>query len=212
MIPRNAVEGARFFLRPVLEQAGCVLDATAGNGHDVLFLCKNTPPGCRIWAFDIQPAAIRCCSELLERNGFRNNVRLILANHAFLSKYITEPVDAAIFNLGYLPGQNHSVTTTPESLKMALDSLLKLLAPGGCMAIVAYPGHEPGQRELDFLETYLPERPQDEFAISRYSFINQKNNPAILYFIGKTGGQQYEDTSPDSRKGNSGKIGGQNAG
>ena len=41
MIPRNAMEAARLFLEPALAQAKCVVDATAGNGHDVLFFCRK---------------------------------------------------------------------------------------------------------------------------------------------------------------------------
>jgi len=200
MIPRNAVEAARAFLHPVLAMARCVVDATAGNGHDILFLCNNSRPDCRIWAFDIQSAAIGACVEILEKHGVRDRVQLIQADHATLADHVREPVHAAIFNLGYLPGQDHSVTTQPSSLKPAMDALLGLMAPCGRIAIVAYPGHEPGRQELDFLEPYLSSLPQSLFLINRLSFINQKNNPAILYSIGKTGRNQHEDTSPDSCK------------
>jgi SAM-dependent methyltransferase len=196
MIPRNAVEASRLFLAPGLDKAGCVIDATAGNGHDVLFLCKQTRPDCRVWAFDVQAAAIATSEALLNRHGFREKARLIHNSHAKIEAYIREPVDAAIFNLGYLPGHNHTVTTDTEALAAALAALRILLAPGGRLAIVAYPGHEPGRREVEFLESHLSGWPQQDFTISRLCFINQKNKPAILYSIGKMGRQQHENTSP----------------
>ena len=186
MIPRNAVDASRLFLEPALAQAGCVVDATAGNGHDVLFLCKHTNPDCRIWAFDIQPAATASCERLLKQHGCYGRVRLIQADHAILTDYVTEPVHAAIFNLGYLPGQDHAVTTNPSSLAPALAGLLGLLTPGGRIGIVAYPGHDPGRLEVDFLESYLASRPQRQYTITRLCFINQINHPAILYSIVKT--------------------------
>ena len=212
MIPRNAVEASRLFLAPVLAGAACVVDATAGNGHDSLFLCKQTKPECRVWAFDIQAAAAAACGKLLAQHGFADKVRLIQADHALLREVIREPVDAAIFNLGYLPGHDHAVTTRVESLAPALDSLRDLLAPGGRIALVAYPGHSPGRLEMEFLEEYLPRWSQQVFTISRLSFINQKNYPAVLYSIGKTGRKQHENTSPDQSKGNRGATGDPNPG
>ena len=212
MIPRNAVEASRLFLAPVLANAACVVDATAGNGHDSLFLCKQTKPECRVWAFDIQAAAAAACGKLLAQHGFADKVRLIQADHALLREVIREPVDAAIFNLGYLPGHDHAVTTRVESLAPALDSLRDLLAPGGRIALVAYPGHSPGRLEMEFLEEYLPRWSQQVFTISRLSFINQKNYPAVLYSIGKTGRKQHENTSPDQSKGNRGATGDPNPG
>ena len=206
MIPRNALDAARLFLEPALAQAACVVDATAGNGHDVLFLCSRTRPDCRVWAFDIQNAAIEACDALLKSQGVRDRVQLIQADHRALTHYVREPVHAAVFNLGYLPGQDHSITTTPESLRPAVDGLLGLLAPAGRIAIVAYPGHEPGRQEYDFLESYLSKLQQSQFTITRLSFINQKNNPAILYSIGKTGRNQHEDTPADPSEGNRGST------
>ncbi len=185
MIPRNAMEAARLFLEPALAQAKCVVDATAGNGHDVLFFCRKTSPSCRVWAFDIQQTAIDASERLLKQYGFGDRVSLLKADHAKVAEYIKEPVDAAIFNLGYLPGQAHTITTNPSSLATALKELLEMLAPDGRIAIIAYPGHEPGRHEITFLEEYLPTCSQNLFTICRLSFINQKNNPAILYSIGK---------------------------
>jgi 16S rRNA C1402 N4-methylase RsmH len=204
MIPRNAVEAARIFLEPALAQANCVVDATAGNGHDTLFFCEKTQPDCRIVAFDIQSAAINSSAALLQKQGVRERVQLILGDHARLNDYVTGPVQAAVFNLGYLPGQDHRVTTTITSLKPALETLLDLLSPNGRIAIVGYPGHEPGIHELDFLESYLTTLPQSQYVVTRLNFINQKNNPAILYSIGKTGRDYYENTPPDPCEGNRG--------
>lgn len=195
MIPRNALEAARVFLAPVLGNASCVVDATAGNGHDVLFLCEQTPADCRVWAFDIQPAAVLSTAGLLRSRGYLDKVRLIQEDHAMLRTHVREPVDAAVFNLGYLPGHDHTVTTRPESLGQALETLLELLSPDGRIAIVAYPGHSPGQAEVEYLETYLSGRPQERYTVTRLDFINQRNRPAILYSIGKMRRKPHEVTS-----------------
>ena len=197
MIPPNAIVAARDYLTPSLRQADCVVDATAGNGHDTMFLCRNTSPECRVWAFDIQAAALQSAKQRACQHGFAERVRWIQADHAQLGDYIDIPVDAAVFNLGYLPGHDHALTTNPHSLGRALDCLLKLLKPQGRISIVDYPGHGPGQEEVVFIENFLANFTQKIFVATRLEFINQRNNPAILYTIGKTGRNLHEDTSPN---------------
>ena len=82
MIPSNALVAARQFLAPALQQARCVLDATAGNGNDTLFLCQQTPPECRVFAFDVQPAAIQGASGRITQQGFGEKVCWIHDDHA----------------------------------------------------------------------------------------------------------------------------------
>ncbi len=195
MIPSNALMAARQFLAAVLPNSRCVVDATAGNGNDTLFLCQQTPTDCRVVAVDIQLAAIQSATELIARHGYLEKVRWIHADHAHLSEHVDGPVDAAVFNLGYLPGQDHSITTDPVSIGPALKGLINLLAPGGRITLVAYPGHGPGQAEIEFLETTLSQYPQQQFIVARLNFINQCNNPAILYTIGKARGNPHENSS-----------------
>ena len=195
MIPSNALMAARQYLAAVLANARCVVDATAGNGNDTLFLCKQTPADCRVFAFDVQLAAIRSATELITKHGFLDKVRWLHADHAQLANHVDGPVDAALFNLGYLPGQDHSITTSPASLAPALQGLVDLLAPGGRITLVAYPGHEPGLAEIDFLETTLSRYSQQQFVVTRLNFINQCNNPAILYTIGKARRDLNENSS-----------------
>ena len=195
MIPSNAMMAARQFLAAVLPNARCVVDATAGNGNDTLFLCQQTPADCRVVAVDIQLAAIQSATELITRHGYQDKVRWVHVDHAHLTEHVDGPIDAAVFNLGYLPGQDHSVTTNPASLGPALQGLLDLLAPGGRLTLVAYPGHGPGQAEIKFLETTLSQYPQQQFVVTRLHFINQCNNPAILYTIGKARGNSHENSS-----------------
>ena len=195
MIPSNALMAARQHLVPVLPTARCVVDATAGNGNDTLFLCQQTPADCRIFAFDIQLAAIRSATDLIARHGFLEKVSWFHADHAQVKNHVDAPIDAAVFNLGYLPGQDHSVTTGPASLAPALQGVLDLLVPGGRSTLVAYPGHGPGLAEIDFLETTLSRYSQQQFVVTRLNFINQCNNPAILYTIGKARRDLNENSS-----------------
>lgn len=195
MIAPNANVAARFFLQPVLSAATCVVDATVGNGHDTLFLAENTGADCQIWAFDVQTAAIRSAQTRLAQGLATGRIHWVQADHARMKEHIEEPVDAAMFNLGYLPGHDREVVTRPASLEPALTHLLHWLKPNGRITLVAYPGHGPGRDEIAFLETFLAKLPQQVLTANRLEFINQKNQPAILYTIGRTGRNRDEDSS-----------------
>ena len=59
---------------------GLADDATAGNGHDTLFLAQRVLPGGRVFAFDVQEAAIGRTRERLSDRGLES-VTLIHAGH-----------------------------------------------------------------------------------------------------------------------------------
>ena len=54
-------------------------------------------------------------------------------------------VDAIVFNLGWLPGAQHAVTTREDTTLAAVAQAVGLLAPGGVLTICIYPGHEEGR-------------------------------------------------------------------
>ena len=91
-------------------QPGCtVVDATCGNGNDTLMLAKSTAK--HVYAFDIQPAAIQSTKALLsEHNIPKEKVTLICDNHANMTAYLSA-AHVIMFNLGYLPGSDKSLTT-----------------------------------------------------------------------------------------------------
>lgn len=125
-----------------------------GNGHDTLFLSRALPGG-QVWAFDIQPAALKATQALLDNNSAGGNVRLILDSHSNLDRYIQTPLDAGVFNLGYLPWADKAITTRRETTLEAVDKALPLLRVGGVLVIVIYPGHEEGRLEGEALQQKL---------------------------------------------------------
>ena len=181
----NATTMAHKFILPQLANANLVIDATAGNGNDTLFLAKNSSAKTTVWAFDIQPQAIANTQSLLEKHGFVDKVQLILDNHANIANYISHPVDAAMFNLGYLPGGDHSKNTCPAATLHALEQILQLLTVGGLLTVAAYPGYEHGKMETDAVHQYLTTLPQQTFTVASWTMVNQVNSPPVLYIIEK---------------------------
>lgn len=147
-----AIPFAHAVLRDHLAPGDLTLDATAGNGHDSLFLASLTSPGGTVFAFDIQPAAISSTRTLLNQHAIPpESVELFCASHdtfpALLPPSIRGHLAAAIFNLGYLPGSDKSCVTSPNSTLAAISSALDWLRPGGLLVAVLYPGHPGGLEE-----------------------------------------------------------------
>ena len=143
---RGPVALSHFFLRERVKPGDRVADATCGNGHDTLLLARLVGPAGRVWAFDVQEAALAGTRTLLGEAGCLEQVEMVAAGHERLAEFIREPLHAVIFNLGYLPGGDKGVITRPATTIPALAATLDLLAPGGFILAVVYTGH-PGARE-----------------------------------------------------------------
>ena len=150
-----------------------VFDMTMGNGLDTLFLSKLAK---HVYAFDIQEKALKNTSSLLEKNGILN-VTLIQDSHEFASKHYDGELGVIVFNLGYLPGGDKSISTNPEKTIKAIDTALPLLKVGGIMCITVYPGHKFGKIESELLLKYVTTLHSGQFNVLTYSFINKKNSP-----------------------------------
>ena len=151
---RGATALAHLFLREVVRPGDRVVDATCGNGHDTLFLAQLVGPEGKVWGFDIQEQAMAATAALLEGAGCRERVELHHAGHEQLTTSVTSPVDAVVFNLGYLPGGDKGCITSPHNTVVALTQAVELLAPGGRICISLYTGHPGGMEESDAVEAW----------------------------------------------------------
>ncbi|SDO12693.1 tRNA (mnm(5)s(2)U34)-methyltransferase [Alkalicoccus daliensis] len=175
---------ARELLAEAIPAGGTAIDATAGNGHDTLFLTSCTGPAGKVYSFDIQEQALHNTAARLKEAGAA--AELIQDSHENAASYIKEAaIDAAVFNLGYLPGSDKTITTTSSSTIQAIKSLLEKLRPGGRIVIVVYYGHPEGMQEKDALLPFAASLPQEEVKVLRYEFINQRNSPPFVLAVEK---------------------------
>lgn len=186
----NAVAISHQLIARVVRAGDMVIDATCGRGRDTLYLARLVGPGGKVYAFDVQEEAIKSTRELLTQNDCLDQVMLINDNHNTLASYVKGHPSACMFNLGYLPGGDHQLTTKSEDTLQALVDGLALLTDGGIITLVFYPGIPSGQEEIDAMEKYLSKLPQQKYEITRISFINQINNPPQLICIEKLNGGQ----------------------
>lgn len=188
----SAVKLAQQLLINKLNTAQCVVDATAGNGKDTLFLAKYSCDNVIIWAFDIQQVAILKTKQLLDIHNLTNKVNLVVDSHINITSYINMQIDVAMFNLGYLPNSEHSIATEYHSTIVALQQVLSLLSVGGVVSLVAYPGHEQGYYEQQAVQEFLGSLPAKLFTVGCWSMINHVNNSPILYIVEKVRSEACE--------------------
>lgn len=171
-----------------LHAGGFAVDATAGTGADTLFLAKLAGPRGQVFAFDIQEEALELTERRLSKaSGERlANVSLYQDSHSNMKESIPVEyhgkISVIMFNLGYLPSEQadkHIITMTDSTL-LALESSLELLAPGGVVTIVLYPGHEGGEQEAAAVEAWASALPQRTAQAIVYRGIQRPNAPYLI--------------------------------
>ena len=167
---------AHEWIKGLVNADSIVIDATVGNGKDTSFLSNICHT---VYAFDIQPQAIQNSKEL---NSHANNIIYICDSHEYITKYVCELVDLIVFNLGYLPGGNHEITTTSSSTKKALHESAKVLKDNGSIIITCYTGHPGGFKEYQTVMKEIKNSNYKIIAIYQYQNIE---NPPILIHISK---------------------------
>lgn len=172
------------FIKEHVKPGDYCIDATAGNGHDTLFLCQLIGETGKVLAFDIQESALECTKRRLEDNGCQ--AQLILDSHANMRSYAAEnTVDCIVFNFGYLPGGDHNLATQAWSSIQAMEAGLCVLKKGGIMTLCIYSGGDSGFTERDALLTYLKELDAKKYLVIASFYYNRPNHPPIPVIIQK---------------------------
>ena len=171
----------KHFILEHLGEGEVAVDFTMGNGNDTLFLSKTVGEHGRVYAFDIQEAAIESTRSHLAENGAPENYTLICASHHRVREFVKEPIKAGMFNLGYLPRSGEKgVTTKRETTMAAVEAAIDMLLPDGVLIIAIYPGHEEGAIEGDMLREYFKTTSRFKICPSEFHILN---SPASPYFF-----------------------------
>ena len=166
------------FILEHLSEGEVAVDFTMGNGNDTLFLSKTVGEKGRVYAFDIQEAALESTRARLTAEGAPENYTLICASHDRVKEFVKEPIKAGMFNLGYLPGSGKKAVTTMRSTTMpAVEAALDLLLPDGVLIIAIYPGHEEGELEGEMLEQYFSATSRYKICPSKFRILNSPTSP-----------------------------------
>lgn len=133
-------------------QLRTAVDATCGNGFDTLFLASL---GFReVNGFDIQTEAIDATRARLDNAGY-TKVQLFQQGHESLSSLVQQPLDCVMFNFGYLPGADKSITTLANTSLTAVQQAADMLSGSGILSLMCYPGHAAGADETRLLKPWV---------------------------------------------------------
>lgn len=170
----------RRMMKEYVSEGSFCIDATMGNGNDTEYLCRLAGRSGRVLAFDIQKEAVAATGKRLKESLDYCNYELILDSHSNMSRYAKpESADCIVFNLGYLPGGDHSVATRPETTVSALSQGLGLLKSGGMMSVCIYSGGDSGFAERDAVLDFLKNLDRRRYLALVTQYYNRPNHPPI---------------------------------
>jgi precorrin-6B methylase 2 len=184
----SAVGWAQLLMADRLKKGDAAVDATAGNGHDTLFLSRLVGDAGHIWAFDLQEAAVTETKRRLSDAGI-SNAHIIHAGHETMQAHLPAEwqgrLNAIMFNLGYLPGSDKSIITQTETTLQALAISLEMLAPSGLLTVAVYPGHDGGSDEQRAITEWASALPSRAFEVQLFRPINRQANPPECWVVWK---------------------------
>ena len=168
-----------------VSEGDTVVDATCGTGQDTVSLARAVGESGKVYAFDIQQEALTHTEERLKEEGL-SNVQLIHESFTAMGRYVPDGSSAAVvFNLGYLPGGDHSITTTAEETLNGLDAALRTIVDDGIVTVVMYDGHEEGSEEKAAVLEWAEKLDAGKYHVVYADMLNQKNNPPEILWITK---------------------------
>lgn len=172
------------FLEDHVQPGDICIDATMGNGNDTALLSKLVGEKGKVIAFDIQQMALDNTKEKLHKEEGPQNYELVLASHETMGEYAEEgTVSCITFNLGYLPGGDHTKATRGESSIRAIETGLSLLKKKGLMTVCIYSGGDSGFEEKEAVLSYIKSLDAKKFLVIISEYANRPNNPPIPVLI-----------------------------
>jgi ubiquinone/menaquinone biosynthesis C-methylase UbiE len=163
---------AHYYWEQIVQPGDTLIDATVGNGHDTLFLSQLLRGKGSVIGYDIQSQALEQTKQRLGSLA-ENLVKLKLHSH---TQFEEQNVKLIVYNLGYLPGGDKTVTTQCETTLQSIQDGMRRIVPQGGISITCYPGHEEGAREEVVLLDFLKGVSQREWKICYHQWIRARSH------------------------------------
>lgn len=155
-----------------------VCDATCGLGNDTIFMAKLLNDKGIIDSYDIQEAAINE-TKIKLNNEKITNVNLIHKSHEYLDPSL---YDLIIFNLGYLPKHDKTITTKKDIIIPLIGKIIEEMDNNNdlLLLLTIYPGHAEGLNEANAIENRCKTLDSAKYIVTKLSSFNQNNSPYII--------------------------------
>lgn len=152
------------------------IDATCGNGHDTLFLAGC----CQVIGMDIQEQAIENTKKNLDCN--QKTAELHRLSHDLIDTLVLpSPPRLIVYNLGYLPQGDKSITTHTETTLRSIQKSLGMIAVDGAISITCYPGHTEGEKEEQEILLFASQLCSKKWSVCHYRWLNRTKSPSLLW-------------------------------
>ncbi|MCY3975060.1 MAG: class I SAM-dependent methyltransferase [Simkaniaceae bacterium] len=172
----------------LLRPGDCAIDATCGNGKDSLVLARLTEGN--LLCIDIQKEAIERTRLLLYGQLTNNQLDRVIFrchSHTSLPHLLPTRPKLIVYNLGYLPGGDKTVTTLAETTILSLKAGLPYLLPGGVLTVTCYGGHPEGRRERERVFDFIDSLSTTYYSTYLYSgyttYRNVATKPVTIFLI-----------------------------
>lgn len=175
----------KHFILTHLREGDIAVDFTMGNGHDTEFLSRTVGATGHVYAFDIQEQALASTSDHLRAANCPDNCTLILDSHHRVKHYVDVPIKAGMFNLGYLPGGDKTITTLRKTTLPAIEAAIDLMDRDAVLSVAVYPGHAEGAAEGDLICEYLSSLSRHKVCATRIQILNSPTSPFFIVIENK---------------------------
>lgn len=180
---QTPIDLSHAYWKKIVHSGDMVIDATCGNGHDTCFLATsldNQP--LEVIAIDIQAKAIENTKIRLKTfSRGKTQVTFYQQCHStFPSEIKVQSVKLIVYNLGYLPCGDKTVTTMMTTTLQSLSMALPLIALGGAISITCYPGHPEGKNEEDAILAFCSKLPSNTWSSCHHQWINRFKAPSLI--------------------------------
>jgi hypothetical protein len=178
---------AHGYWKALLRAGDIAIDATCGNGHDTAILAQLLlpNPNSLLYGLDVQQSALDKTSLLIRQSipeSHTARVSLYQRCHSEIDRIpLPFPPRLIVYNLGYLPGGDKSITTLTGTTLQSLQKAIFLLAPGGAISVTCYPGHPEGKKEEIAILNWAELLPHAKWQVCHHRWINRSSSPSLLW-------------------------------
>lgn len=171
----NVNQYVHHVLQSHISPSTIAIDATCGNGHDTVFLASLCH---HVHAFDIQAQAITTTKGKIQSE----NVTFYHQSHdTFSTIFKPQSIDLIVYNLGYLPGTDHTIITTPKTTLSSLQQALEIVSIHGLISLTIYTGHPGGVQEAEAIEAFLLTLDKHDYTIQKVTYVNRQQSPYVIF-------------------------------
>jgi SAM-dependent methyltransferase len=178
-IVHSPITWAHHLWEQFLKEGDWAIDATCGNGKDcekLAQLLSDSHSG--VIGLDIQ----QCAIDATRKRVPSSNVHLFCQSHAAFPPLAGEVrVRLIVYNLGYLPKGDKSLTTLRESTLLSFRAACSLIPSGGAICITCYPGHPEGALEEEALLKEISALPSSLFEVCFHRWVNRPKSPSLFW-------------------------------